>query len=33
LKAAKSALFDSVMDGGEFSTGAFSADDIRGMLG
>jgi SNF2 family DNA or RNA helicase len=33
LKAAKSALFDSVMDGGEFSTGGLSADDIRGMLG
>ncbi len=32
LKAGKSALFSSVMDGGDFAGGALSADDIRGML-
>ncbi|PZS27697.1 MAG: helicase [Pseudonocardiales bacterium] len=33
LKAAKAALFGSVMDGGEFSSGKLTASDIRGMLG
>jgi hypothetical protein len=32
LKAGKSALFDSVLDGGEFTGGGLTADDIRGML-
>ncbi len=32
LKAAKAELFGSVLDGGEFSSAALSADDIRGML-
>ena len=32
LKAAKAALFGSVMDDGEFSSGALTAADIRGML-
>jgi SNF2 family DNA or RNA helicase len=33
LKAGKAALFDSVLEGGEFGGGALTADDIRGMLG
>ncbi|MBA3294146.1 MAG: DEAD/DEAH box helicase [Geodermatophilaceae bacterium] len=32
LKAAKAALFGSVMNGGQFSSGALTAADIRGML-
>jgi len=32
LKAAKAALFGSVMDGGDFSSGALTASDVRGML-
>jgi len=33
LKAGKSALFTSVMDGGGFESGTIDADDIRGLLG
>jgi SNF2 family DNA or RNA helicase len=32
LKAAKAALFGSVLDGGEFASGSLTAADIRGML-
>ncbi len=32
LKAGKSALFSSVMDGGGFESGAMDAEDIRGLL-
>jgi len=32
LKAAKSALVSSVLDDGDFTSGALSADDIRGLL-
>jgi hypothetical protein len=33
LKASKSALFNSVMDGGGFESGTIDADDIRSLLG
>jgi SNF2 family DNA or RNA helicase len=32
LKAGKSALFDSVLDGGDFAGNGLTADEIRGML-
>ena len=33
LKARKAALFANVMDGGEFESGAMTAEDVRELLG
>ena len=33
LKARKAALFANVIDGGEFESGAMTAEDVRELLG